>query len=274
MNEFPNKVFRAKRAATVLFIIGVLCINIDFYVRTNWAYPNYTFVENSGFQTQRMIMEDVVGTRVKIDLGSELLGFLCLAACLLVVRTYAKPELPLKKELRKMASKFGWLMPRAKARYIAIPLLGAVMYAAARLLPFFTNGLYLYGPEFFINFGLAVVSVAALMFTSLCYLRECDRFQNHKETEVIYLFVFLAAFTGFLKDLAAFYGTTGVELVYMILNMAFTIALCSLVIHYVHTEETVAKKAALDPSVYGIETPPEGTGASGEDSDSPIYFKS
>ena len=274
MNDFPKNVFRAKRIAMILLIIGVLCINIDFRVKTNYAYPDYEFADPYGYDTQRMIMEDVVGTRLTLDLGSELLGYLCLVACLLVVRTYAKPEVPLKKEIRKMAAKFGWLMPRVKARYIAIPLLGALLYVTARVLPFFTNGIYVYGPEYFINFGLAVVAVLSLMFTSLCFLRECDRFQNHKETELVYLFVFLTAFTGFLKDLAAFYGVTGVRIVYMAINTGFVLVLCGLILHYVRTEEIVARRAAENPEAYGMPAPPKEDKFSGDGGDSPIYFKS
>ena len=246
MDKASNKgyIFRARRAALVLLMLGALLLNIDYRVRTNVQYPNYEFAEHYGFVTQRMIMEDVVGARLTVDIASELIGYLCLLACLLVVRTYAKPELPMKQEMRKMASKFGWLMPRVKAKFIMIPLLGAVLYAAARLMPFYFNGLHLYGPEYFINFGLAIVSVAALMFTTLCFLRECDRFQNHKETQLVYLFMFLTVFTGLLKDLAAFYGLPGVRFVYMIINLVFVVAMCVVLVHYIIIEERVERQAA------------------------------
>ena len=267
-----------RRVALVLLILGALLLSIDIRVRTDVAYPDYEFAEHYGDVTQRMILEDVVGTRLTVDVASELVGYLCLFICLLVVLTYAKPAVPMKKELKKLASKFGWLMPRVNIKYIAVPLFGAILYAAIRLWPFYTNGIQRYGPEFFMNFGLAIVSAAALLFTTLCFLRECDRFQNHKETQLIYLFVFLTVFTGLMKDIAAFYGLNGVKFVYMILNLAFVAAMCITLIHYVHIEEVVERQAAEAAMLPADgEKEPEGSGDAGNtaenDAKNHIFFK-
>ena len=185
MSDLPKLSFRARRAALMLLIIGALLLCIDVRVRTDVQYPDYEFAEHYGALTQRMILEDVVGTRLTLDIASELLGYLCLLVSLVIVWTYAKPEMSKKKELQKLASKFGWLMPRVNIKFVAIPAAGAILYTLARTMPFFTNGIRLYGPEYFINFGLAIVSGASLLFSVLCFLRECDRFQNHKETQLI-----------------------------------------------------------------------------------------
>ena len=246
MKDFPKKITGRRRAALILLVLGALLLSIDIRVHTKYAYPDYEFAEHYGAVTQRMILEDVVGTRLTIDYASEFLGYLFLAASLIIVWTYAKPQVKLKDELKKLAAKFGWMMPRVNAKYVAIPLFGAALYAAARLLPYCVNGIRLYGPEYFINFGLAIVSAAALMFSTLCFLRECDRFQNHKETQLIYLFVFLTAFTGLIKDFAAFYGLGGVRFVYMLINTTTVVVMCALLIHYVHIEEVVERKAAAE----------------------------
>lgn len=247
MDEFLDNRIKCKkrrRAALVLLIIGVLCLNIDIRMRTNYAYPDYEFAEHYGAVTQRMIMEDVVGTRLTVDLASELLGYLSLFVSLIIVWTYAKPAVPMKKELKKLASKFGWLMPRVGWRFLLIPLFGAIDYVTIRILPYFVNGIQLYGPEYFLNFGLAILCAAAVMFSTLCFLRECDRFQNHKETQLIYLFTFLTVFTGLMKDIAAFYGLNGVRFVYMILNTVFVVVMCAVLVHYVYIEEKVERQAA------------------------------
>jgi len=260
-----------RRAAMVLLILGALLLCVDIGIRTGIAYPDYVFAENGADQTQRMIIEDVVGTRLTIDLGSELFGYLCLFASLLVVLTYAKPEVSMQKEIKKLASKFGWLMPRVNIRYIAIPAAGALLYVAARLLPFVTNGLYRYGSEYFINFGLVLVEAAALLFSTLCFLRECDRFQNHKETQFIYLFLILSVISGILRGFAAFYGLNGVYVAYMIINTVTTVVMCITIIHYVRTEEIVEAQAAnASAEDFFAEAPAGEPEKSGE---SPIFFK-
>ena len=270
MSDLPNKSyrFRARRAALILLILGSLLLCIDVRVRTDVQYPDYEFAEHYGFVTQRMILEDVVGARLTLDVASEFLGYLFLFISLLIVRTYARPALPMKKEMQKLASKFGWLMPRVQPKYVAITMGGATLYALARLLPFFTNGIRLYAPEYFINFWLAIVCGASLLFSTLCFLRECDRFQNHKETQVIYLFLFLTVLTGFIKDLAAFYGVGGVRFVYMILNLVFVVVMCAVLIHYVHIEEVVERQAAEAEAAEAVGTSPD------KDKDEYIFFKS
>ncbi|MBR6020484.1 MAG: hypothetical protein IK055_09755 [Lachnospiraceae bacterium] len=265
METNKDKIFRARRAAVILLIIGSLCLCLDFRFRTQVAYPDYQFAEHYGANTQRMILEDVVGRRLTLDFASEFLGYLCLFASLLVVHSYAKPEIPMKQEIRKLASRFGWLMPRVNLKYILIPLCGALLYATAKLLPFITNGIWLYGPEYFINFGLAIVTAASLLFSVLCFLRETDRFQNHKETQLVYLFLILTILSGVLKDLAAFYGVSGVEVAYMIVNAAFVVAMCAVLIHYVHIEELVERQAENEPPEEGEEIP--------KPADDIVYFK-
>lgn len=246
MKDFPKKITGRRRAALVLLVLGALLLSIDIRVHTKYAYPDYEFAEHYGAVTQRMILEDVVGTRLTIDYASELLGYLCLAASLIIVWTYAKPQVKMKEELKKLAAKFGWIMPRVNLRFVLIPVFGAIDYVTIRILPYFTNGIQLYGPEYFLNFGLAILCAAAMMFSTLCFLRECDRFQNHKETQLIYLFVFLTVFTGLIKDIAAFYGLNGVRMVYMIINTVTVVVMCALLIHYVHIEEVVERKAAAE----------------------------
>lgn len=251
-----------RRAALILLVLGALLLCIDVRYRTNVAYPDYEFVENYGPVTQRMIIEDVVGTRLTIDFGSELLGYLFLLISIIIVRTYAKPELSMKKEMRKLATKFGWLMPRAKLKFITLPAYGLVTYLAARLLPFVFNSLLLYSTEYVINFGLIITEAAALLFCTLCFLRECDRFQNHKETQFIYLFLILTVFSGILKNFAAFYGVTGVQTAYAIVNTITVVVMCIALIHYVRTEDYIARMKEAE----------EGIGKSGTDDF--IFFKS
>ncbi|MBQ6661885.1 MAG: hypothetical protein IJM57_10810 [Lachnospiraceae bacterium] len=237
-----KKMLRRRRAALVLLVIGVLCLCLDFPYRTQITYPDYEFAEHYGPDTQRMIMEDVVGTRLKIDFASELLGYLFLFLSLIIVSTFAKPELPMKKAVRKMMSRFGWLMPRAKFRFIMIPFVGAVVYTWAQVLPFLANGISVYGPEYFLHLGLIFIEAASLLFATLCFLRECDRYQNHKETQFIYLFLILTVITGVLRGFAAFYGVHGVENVYTVLNWAFVAVMCITLVHYVYTEELIARQ--------------------------------
>ncbi|MBP5460984.1 MAG: hypothetical protein J6Y20_02530 [Lachnospiraceae bacterium] len=276
MSDLRNNSFRAfhaRHAALILLILGALLLCIDVRVKTDVQYPDYEFAENYGDVTQRMILEDVVGARLTLDVASEFLGYLFLLISLLIVWSYARPEVSKKSELKKLASKFGWLMPRVKLKYVALPAAGAALYALARLLPFYTNGIQLYGPEYFINFGLAIISGAALMFSTLCFLRECDRFQNHKETQLIYLFLFLTVFTGVVKDLAAFYGLNGVRLVYMVFNYAFVVVMCALLIHYVHIEDVVARQVAEETAEEAGEKVDEKNSEASEPN-SHIYFKS
>lgn len=239
--SFEQKI-RRRRAALVLLIIGILCLCFDIFYRTQITYPDYEFAEHYGPDTQRMIMEDVVGTRLKIDFASELLGYLCLFLSLIIVRSFAKPEIPLKKATRKMMSRFGWLMPRAKLKFILIPFAGAAVYTLAQVLPFFANGINVYGPEYFLHLGLIFTEAASLLFATLCFLRECDRYQNHKETQFIYLFLILTVITGVLRGFAAFYGVHGVENVYTVLNWAFVAVMCITLVHYVYTEELIARQ--------------------------------
>lgn len=265
--EQNRKITGRRRAALVFLIAGVLLLCLDFPRRTDIAYPDYVFAEHYGPDTQRMILEDVVGTHLTVDIASELCGYLFLSLSLLIVYFYARPAA--KEEKRKVSIRFGWPIPKAKIRHILLAAAGADVYIAAKVLPFFTNGIYRFGPEWFLNFGLAFFTAAATLFAVLCFLRECDRYQNHKSTQFIYLFVILTVFTGVMKDLAAFLGLGGVRTAYAIANTAAALVMCIALIRYVRTEEIVeAQNAAEDEfDLYGIGKPKD-------DGESVIYFKS
>ncbi len=237
---------RRRRAALILLVLGALLLCIDVRYRTDIAYPDYEFAENYGAQTQRMIIEDVVGTRLTVDFGSELLGYLSLMISLLIVLSYARPVPPDEKDRKKQSIRFGWKIPRVNANYILWPFFGALLYLQARLMPFLANGVALYGTEYFVNFGLIFAEAAVLLFSTLCFLRECDRFQNHKETQFIYLFLILTVFSGVLKGIAAFYGLEGVRTAYTIVNTITVVVMCITLIHYVRTEDLIARAAKVE----------------------------
>ena len=66
--EQNRKITGRRRAALVLLIAGVLLLCLDFPRRTDIAYPDYVFAEHYGPDTQRMILEDVVGTHLTVEI--------------------------------------------------------------------------------------------------------------------------------------------------------------------------------------------------------------
>jgi len=242
MEHDVSNTMKRRHLALAFLILGVLLLCVDVRYRTGSAYPDYELQNNYGPETQRMIIEDVVGTRLIIDLASEALGYLCLFLSLLVVRSYARPEESYMQKKRKLFTGFGWNIPRAKTKYILIPFAGLILYIAARTLPYVTNGVARYGSEYFINLGLVFVEAAAIVFGTLCFLREYDCFQNHKDTQVIFIVMILTVFTGVMKNLAAFFGVWGVGYAYEIINALFAVAMCVLLLRYVRTEVRVAEE--------------------------------
>lgn len=233
---------RRRTIAMVFLVFGILLVNLDLRVRTDIQYPDYEFAEHYGAVTQRMVMEDVVGTSLRVDVLSDFLGYLFLAISVLLVRTYARPAAPPAKsyEAKKEARR---RLPRACVRFALIALLGAVLVAAAKLLPFVANGVSLYGPEYFINFGLSFVAGAAVTFATLSFLRECERYQSHTGIMLVYLFLVLTVLSGVLMNLAEFYGLNRVMDVYLVINSVTALVTVCLLISLVRHENRMAREA-------------------------------
>ena len=216
-------------------------MQLDYRVRTDVAYPEYVDQEYYGPDTQRMIVEDVIGTNLTLDAISDLVGFLCLTIALIVISTYAKPK-PDLSSLTRYERRMLRLLPRVSPMSIAIPAVSAVLYAASKLIPFWDNGLGRYASGYFINFGLCILTAAATFFGAMCFFRESDRYQSHRDIMVVYIFMIVTVLSGLLRDFAAFYGLNGVKTVYTVINAVFAVVMCALLAKYVFIESKIEKQ--------------------------------
>lgn len=238
-----NSTVRRRRqwTALVFLLLGILLVQLDFRVRTNVAYPEYVDQYYYGPDTQRMIVEDVIGTNLTLDAISDLVGFICLTIALIVIATYAKPKLDLSS-LTRYERRMLRLLPRVSPLSIAIPAVSAILYSASKLIPFWDNGLVRYASGYFINFGLCILTAAATFFGAMCFFRESDRYQSHRDIMVVYIFMIVTVLSGLLRDFAAFYGLKGVKTAYTVINAVFVVIMCVLLAKYVFIESKIDKQ--------------------------------
>ncbi len=218
METAVDSVRKRKIAIPVLLILGMIFLYADVRVATGIAYPDYELVDNTGKLTQKMIVEDVVGLTVTPDVIPDILGYLLLFAAMILIWKIRKPEseetVPTaapKKLMERL-----WKPPRFRGVMLLIPLAGVVLSVLNLVAPFFTNGMNRYAIGYLGTFALAFLTGASVLFSVLCFLRECDTYRNHRKTMIVYLFLILTVAVGCVHDLATFWGLRGVALAYYI----------------------------------------------------------
>ncbi len=184
----------------VLIILGILFLLADVTVSTGVRYPEYELLDNYAADTQRMVMEDVVSDRMKVDAVPDTVGYLLLFAGVLL----AVPA------------------DRKRNRALAVCAAALLVDLLCPLLPLFATGVAVYGGEYFLHWGRAVLEAAAVILL----VRECaavlESKINHKDNVIIWVFVMAAAACGFFKELGAFYGLTKTSVAYTVVQALLT----------------------------------------------------
>ncbi len=230
METVVNSVRKRKIAILVLLILGMIFLYADVRVATGIAYPDYELVDNTGKLTQKMIVEDVVGLTVTPDVIPDILGYMLLFAAMILIWKIRKPEsadAAPTTHPKKLMERL-WKPPRFRGVMILLPLAGIILGVLELVAPFFTNGMNRYAIGYLGNFALAFMTGASVLFSVLCFLRECDTYRNHRKTMIVYLFLILTVAAGFVHDLAEFWGLRGVALAYYI--VVGIAAVCEIVV--------------------------------------------
>ncbi len=186
----------------VLSVLGILLLLVDVTVKTAVRYPEYEILDDYAVDTQRMVMQDVVSDRMKIDVVPDALGYVFLF--------------------------FGAFsaMPSGKSRGRVLLLCAAALAAdlLCPLLPLFATGVTVYGGEYFLHWGKAFLDAAVVIFAVRGCAASLESKINHKDNVFIWIFVMLAAACGFLRELAAFYGLGKTSAAYMVVQALLTLA--------------------------------------------------
>lgn len=198
----------AQRISLILIMLAVLILMIDIKITTGIEYPEYVLLENYGTEIQKLVMGEVVGEYVKLDIVSDTLGFVLLAA-----------------------GAFGMAKHSHRFRKSAVfAAAGCALYIFRVFMPFLISGAKLYGLEYAIHFVIAAAESFAVYYAVSGIVFMCETVDNHQNGVLIEIFITIACICNFIRGMGAFYRIMYVAWIYLTAQVFFT-ALSALLLY-------------------------------------------
>ncbi len=193
-----------------LVVAGILFLLIDVTVSTGVKYPPYEVIYEdmyaSGKMTQAMVMYDVVGTEMKMDVMPDIIGY----ALLLVAGLGFGQR-------RKM---------RINPKFFLVLLIAAGLWILRPIAPFFMEERTLYGLEYFLGWLCPVFEYCTLFFIIRQLMEELECKQNHRDNTLIWTGLLATIFAGFFADMLGFFQLKRTMRVYVVVEIILTVLYC------------------------------------------------
>ena len=190
----------------LLILLGILVLLIDIRITTQISYPEYVMLEEYGTTIQQMVMGDAVGNYVRLDVVSDLVGFVLVIAGSLLLMKDAKAY--------RNGKQFG--------RAVAAGILGFLFYLVRLFMPYLLHGAILYGGEYGIHFAVAAAESFAAFYAVSGIVALCERAESHWGAVICEIFMVLAAICGYICGMGAFYRIMYVKWIYYLAQCILT----------------------------------------------------
>lgn len=177
-------------AALVLLILDVRIPAI--------AYPAYEAFRTEAPVTVSLVIEHVVGSRMRIDLFSDLLGYLLLLAAA------------------------AWLSVEDRS-FLKCFLWGAAstaMYGYWQIMPFYLNGGLRFRAGYVLYFAAALLKIVAIFLTMYTVSEQLESTSNHSYNNVTVIIMMVCAGSAAVAALMWFFDLTVIAYVYSAVRIA------------------------------------------------------
>lgn len=204
----PQSGANRQKSSIILIMLAVLVLMIDVRITTNIAYPEYVLLDNYGTEIQKLVMWEVVGGYVRLDIISDTLGYLLLAAGALGMARHS----------------------RRFKKSVVFSAAGCALYIFRLFMPFLVSGAQLYGLEYAIHFVIAAAESLAVYYAVSGVVFMCETVDNHQNGVLIEIFISIACICSFIRGMGAFYRIMYVAWIYLTAQVLFT-ALSALLLY-------------------------------------------
>ncbi|MBO7334553.1 MAG: hypothetical protein J6U67_06615 [Lachnospiraceae bacterium] len=200
----------------VFILIGVFFLMIDIKMFSA-EYPAFEMFRTEAPNTVDMVVNHVIGSRLPIDIVSDVAGYLALiVAAVIVIKEFAGTEF--KDDFERQEKK------RYKDRFERVLCwsgVGIIAYLFNAFMPFMLNGNLRYRAGYGMFFVCLAVKIAVITMTvtGIMGLEECveDHDFNNKTT----IFALIAVICACVTRICFFYDLGFVYWIYMFLSIAF-----------------------------------------------------
>lgn len=234
------------------FAVALLLLWLDVFIITDRAYPVYQKSKDYGWKTQDFVMNDVVGTKLPIDVASDILALVILIVLVLTGGPKVTPFMieDLGEGKRKyIASGKAQKLGQRKADYDLLAIIFAIASIAAilveRFTPFVVNGPACYATEYLVRIADVFLPLLTVFFVFAEWIRRTEIRTTHRETDASGFAMMVSLFCGFISRFADLYCFKVIH--YAAWAIEGLLMLVAIVLHYISTRENGRKLAYPDP---------------------------
>ncbi len=182
----------------ILLFVAVLLLVVDIRIPVR-DYPAFEAFPTEAPQTVDLVINHVIGHQLKLDLFSDVLGYLLLAVSCVM----------LGAENRHFIRLIPW---------IAFSL---GFYLCQHLMPFSLNGGMRFRAGYLLYFVSGVLQVLVLMRAMIHVCDGLETTENHGFNNLSIIFMIISCFAGMVSVLIWFFDLTWIALVYFVVQLIF-----------------------------------------------------
>lgn len=182
----------------VMLFLAVVLLAVDIRIPFR-EYPAFEEFATEAPQTVNLVINHVIGHQLRLDLFSDVLGYLLLAAACVMLGMKNKHFV---RQLPWIAVSLGF-------------------YLCLQLMPFSLNGGMRFRAGYLLYFVSGVLQVLILLRAMLHVCDGLDTTENHSFNNLSIIFMIISCFAGMVSVLIWFFDLFWISLVYLVLQLIF-----------------------------------------------------
>ncbi len=181
-----------------IVFLAVILLVIDIRIPVK-PYPAFEVFVTEAPETVDLVINHVIGHQLRLDLCSDILGYLLMAAACIM--------------LGRSNKHFVRLLP-----WTAISL---GFYLCQQLMPFSLNGGMRFRAGYLLYFISGILQVLLLLRAMLHICDGLETTENHSFNNLSIIFMIISCFAGMVSVLIWFFDLFWISLVYLVIQLAF-----------------------------------------------------
>lgn len=182
----------------ILMFAAILLLAVDIRIPVK-AYPAFEPFLTEAPETVDLVVNHVIGHNLMLDLFSDILGYVLLAASCIM------------------------LGPANKHFFRQIPWIAVSLgfYLCQQLMPFSLNGGMRFRAGYLLYFISGILQVLLLMWSMLHVCDGLETTENHSFNNLSAIFMIISCFAGVVAVLVWFYNLRWIALIYFVIQLIF-----------------------------------------------------
>lgn len=182
----------------ILMFAAILLLAVDIRIPVK-AYPAFEPFLTEAPETVDLVVNHVIGHNLMLDLFSDILGYVLLAASCIM------------------------LEPANKHFFRQIPWIAVSLgfYLCQQLMPFSLNGGMRFRAGYLLYFISGILQVLLLMWSMLHVCDGLETTENHSFNNLSAIFMIISCFAGVVAVLVWFYNLRWIALIYFVIQLIF-----------------------------------------------------